>query len=80
MAEHETIEPEYTGTVGGAYSTEEHLKAQQEQISAQTGKPLIDPADVAHPADAGDHDDPAAPADTETPAVGGDKADEQPLG
>lgn len=62
MAEHETIEPEYRGTVAGQYSAEEHLRAQQEQHSASTGKPLIDPGDVAHPADTGDHDDPTAPA------------------
>lgn len=66
MGEHETLEPEYTGTVGGAYSTEEHLKAQQEQLSASTGKPLHDPAEVAHPDDAGDHDDPTAPASGDT--------------
>lgn len=70
MGEHETIEPEYTGTVGGAYSTEEHLRAQQEQKSATTGQPLIDPADVVHPDNAGDHDDPTAPESGDTAPTG----------
>lgn len=51
--------PAYSGTVGGAYSTEEHLKAQQVQKSAQTGQPL-------HP-ELADTDTPAAPADEPAP-------------
>lgn len=80
MGEHETIQPEYQGTAGGAYSTEEHLRAQQEQKSASTGKPLIDPADVTNPDDAGDHDDPAAPETGEQGNGGTDPADPPPLG
>lgn len=80
MAEHETIEPEYTGTIGGAYSTEEHLKAQQEQKSAVTGEPLIPAAALADLPAEGDHDDPTAPADDGTEASTEAPADDATAG
>lgn len=61
---------EYQGTATGKYTTEEHLRAQQEQLSASTGKPLHDPEKV-HPAgeDPGIPEEPSANPVTETPEV-----------
>lgn len=80
MNEHEPIEPEYTGTVGGAYSTEEHLHAQQSQASASTGEPLIEAGDAEAPDPAGDHDDPAAAVDDSTGASTEAPADDATAG
>lgn len=44
MSDTDTNAPGYNGPQGGAYTTEEHLKAQQEQLSASTGKPLHETA------------------------------------
>lgn len=70
MSDHDSDAPGYNGPNQGAYSTEEHLKAQQEQLSASTGKPLHETApepEAAHaePTPAGIGDDVASePAGT----------------
>lgn len=55
MPAKETPALEYQGPVGGAYTTEEHLKAQNEQLSASDGKPLNPDAENETPT-GGKHD------------------------
>lgn len=64
MTEHSADE-NYQPPAGGAYTAEEHLKAQQQQVSAQTGKPLHEPGAegvIADDDDASDSDEPASDA------------------
>lgn len=44
MSNHESDDPSYDGTRTGQYPVEEHLAAQQNQLSASTGKPLHETA------------------------------------
>lgn len=60
MAKVDAPEPQYQGPVGGAYTTEEHLKAQNEQLSASDGKPLNPDAENETPT-GGKHDAPQDP-------------------
>lgn len=80
MAEHEAIGPDYQGTAAGQYSADEHLRAQQEQLGSQTGKPLHEPSEVENPDPAGDHDDPSAKDPGPGTPVGGDQPGGKPLG
>lgn len=69
MADEETTQLGYSGTRAGAYSAEEHLKAQQEQTSPATGEPLHDPEHVASldTGDKGDDTEANRQGDTEHP-------------
>lgn len=68
MTDQSDPNPDYAGTVGGAYSTEEHLKAQQVQKSASTGKPLHEQGNPGvYPDDDDTDTEPATPAESAEP-------------
>lgn len=66
MSESTEVPASYNEPAPGAYSTEEHLKAQQAQTSAVNGEPLhpelSDESELADPAEVGKK--PATPKDS----------------
>lgn len=75
MTESSEIPATYNEAAPGAYSTEEHLKAQQEQTSAVNGEPLhpelSDESNLSSPEEVGQK--PPAPQDS-APKHGTDDA------
>lgn len=84
MSDQDEAAPGYNGPNQGAYTTEEHLKAQQTQLSASTGKPLHETApepEEAHaePTPEGIGDDQGGDAGKHNDATGDAAAESNPV-